>query len=327
MEPTLAHVPVLLEKVVGVLAPKPGEVYLDCTAGLGGHASAIAARVGPAGAIVLNDVDASNLTVARARVRDVVREMEGGSARGEGPSEPEPAGPRIISLHGNFAEAPRKLAELRLRADLVLADLGFSSNQVDDPDRGLSFMRDGPLDMRLDPSQGVSAAELVRSLPEGELARIIREYGEDRAASAIARKIVRAREESPITTTARLSEIVRSAYGAAADRHPIHPATRTFQALRIAVNDELGSLEALLHAIALGCAGPGAWLAGGARVAIISFHSLEDRIVKRAFAGLVAEGKAEHLGKGPIEADESEVRINVRARSAKMRVIRIVDRS
>jgi len=326
VEPLLGHVPVLLEKVVEALAPRPGEVYLDCTAGLGGHAAAMAAPLGPGGTIVLNDVDAGNLRVAEARVRDVVRGLEGGE-RGAGAEEGGGAmgggGPRIVALRGNFAEVPRRLAELGLRADAVLADLGFSSNQVDDPDRGLSFMRDGPLDMRLDASSGVSAAELVRSLPEGELARIIGEYGEDRAASAIARKIVRARAESPITTTARLAEIVRSAYGAAADRHPIHPATRTFQALRIAVNDELGSLEALLHAVARG----GAWLKGGARVAIISFHSLEDRVVKRAFAEMVAGGKGEHIGKGPIEADESEVRINVRARSAKMRVVRIVDRS
>lgn len=311
VEPTLGHVPVLLEKVVGALAPAPGEVYLDCTAGLGGHAAAMAARLGPAGTVVLNDLDASNLEVARARVREV--------AGGAG-------GLRVEVIHGNFAEAWRRLSSLGLRADVVLADLGFSSNQVDDASRGFSFMRDGPLDMRLDPSRGVSAAELVRSLPEAELERLVREFGEERWSARVARKIVQARESSPITTTGALADLVRSALGPAASRDSIHPATRTFQALRIAVNDELGSLEALLAAIGDGARsaarGEG-WLRTGARVGIISFHSLEDRLVKRGLAGVVESGLASHATRKPIEAEGSEVRVNPRARSAKLRVVRI----
>jgi 16S rRNA (cytosine1402-N4)-methyltransferase len=305
---SLGHVPVLVREVVEALAPRAGETFLDCTAGLGGHASAIAPHIGPHGTVILNDLDSSNLKRAETKLHESVRESDG---------------IRVVALRGNFAEAPRQLQERGLRAHIVLADLGFSSNQVDDASRGFSFMREGPLDMRLDPSAGVSAAELVRSLPEGELVRIIREYGEDRAAGAIARKIVQARGESPITTTARLAEVVRAAYGAAADRQAIHPATRTFQALRIAVNDELGSLEALVHAIARGAKGADGWLADGARVGIITFHSLEDRIVKRGFAEIVKDGSAEPIGKGPIEADGEEVSANVRARSAKLRVIRV----
>lgn len=297
----------LLSEVLATLQPGPGEVALDCTAGLGGHAEAIARRLGPSGVVVLNDVDPGNLDRAAARV---------GALAGA---------PRVIPIRGNFADAPRRLASAGVRASVVLADLGFSSNQMEDAGRGLSFSRDGPLDMRLDPSLGTTAADLVRSLPEEELARVIREFGEDRLADRIARKIAAERGRSPITTTGQLAEIVRSAVGSAAGRDTIHPATRTFQALRIAVNDELGGLEAFLHWVSEVARHKGGdWLTPRARVGIISFHSLEDRLVKRAFGELARAGLARDLTSGVAAASRDEVERNPRSRSAKFRAIALI---
>ncbi len=298
---------------------------MDCTAGLGGHAAAIAPRLGPTGTVVLNDVDSPQLDRARETVA---------AARGHPRDSLEDAlipGVGILALCGNFADLPRRLAERRppIVADMVLADLGFSSGQMDDPARGLSFMRDGPLDMRLDPSLTSTAADLVNSLPEHELERLIGEFGEDRNASRIARKLVGAREQEPILTTGRLAELVRASLGPGARSAGIDPATRTFQALRIAVNDELGSLQAFLDGVSRGVPGRGsgagaAWLNTGARVAVISFHSLEDRLVKRAFADLAERGTAELLTKRPITAGDDEVKLNPRARSAKLRALRLL---
>jgi 16S rRNA (cytosine1402-N4)-methyltransferase len=322
--PAARHIPVLLEEVVRILAPAPGQTVVDCTAGLGGHAIAMAGLVGPSGTLVLNDLDASNLTEAEARVY-----AELGSNA-----------PRIVSFLGNFSHLPRRMARLSLRADAALADLGFSSSQMDNPSRGFSFSADGPLDMRLahrgdltrsaqapvgaDPDElPPSAAELIASLPESELTRIIREYGEERNASAIARKIAGARREHPISTTWELARIVRSASGRGAPGG-IDPATRTFQAIRIAVNDELGNLDALLHAVRGGMAAAPRpdWLAPGARIGVISFHSLEDRPVKRMFADMVASGVADDLADGCLTPGEEEILRNPRSRSAKLRVVR-----
>jgi 16S rRNA (cytosine1402-N4)-methyltransferase len=299
------HVPVLLEACLRVLDPKPGEVYVDCTAGLGGHAAAVAEKLGE-GEVVLNDADPLNMAVASERVRSL--------------------GVRVRVLTGNFAEVPNRLAAAGVRADMVLADLGFASTQVDDPSRGFSFSRDGPLDMRMDPSLPVSAADLVNGLPEAELAELIRRYGEERAARRIASKLVRARAERPILTTARLADLVRSAAGGRGDGG-IDPATRTFQALRIAVNDEIGSLEALLEAAVrdaerISNNQPTEWLKPGARFAVISFHSLEDRPVKRAMERLERLG-AEDLTGGAVTAGDEEVSANPRARSAKLRAARL----
>jgi 16S rRNA (cytosine1402-N4)-methyltransferase len=301
------HIPVLPAETLGALSPRAGEVYLDCTAGLGGHAAAVAASLGPGGTVVLCDLDAGNLARAESRVR--------GAFAGT-----------VHAIHANFADAPDHLARLGLAADMVLADLGFASPQVDDPSRGLSFKRDGPLDMRLNPAAPISAADLIAETPERELADLIFEFGEDRHARRIARAIVEARRHGPITTTARLAEIVRGA--CPPSRGPgIDAATRTFQALRIAVNDELGSLERLLRRIASAgqelAAGRGGWLAPGARIAVISFHSLEDRPVKRCFADGVARGWAEALVRRAVTAGESETNANPRARSAKLRALRI----
>lgn len=307
------HIPVLVSEVLKHLAPQPGETALDCTAGLGGHAIQLASHLGPKGTIILNDFDASNLSHAASAVRDL------------------PAPPTIIELHGNFAEAPRRLTEQRLAADLVLADLGFSSNQMEDAARGFSFMREGPLDMRLNPDGPTTAADLVNTLGEVELGEILRDYGEEREWRRITQKLVAARKEAPISTTARFASIVRDAIG----RRPgtpsgIDPATRSFQALRIAVNDELGNLRALLESVSraasllkgeTGCRAT--WLKSGARIGVISFHSLEDRLVKESFAELESRGLAEHITRRPIEASEDEVRSNPRSRSAKLRVARL----
>ncbi len=313
------HIPVLLAEVLAVLDPRPGDVFLDCTAGLGGHAAAVAARLGPTGTVVLVDLDAGNLTLAAERVRAI----------------PAPHGaPKVLTERGNFAEAPFRLEALGLRANAVLADLGFASPQVDDPSRGLSFQTEGPLDMRLDPSAAVTAADLVNRLNEGELERILREFGEERESRRIAQKLSRERAREPITTTTRLAAIVRGVVG---PRHPhggVDPATRTFQALRIAVNDELGNLDALLHHIERGArgaaatksggGGDGGWLSAGARVGVIAFHSLEDRPVKRSFEALFKASLAADLTDGIVTASDAELSTNPRSRSAKLRAVRLL---
>ncbi len=321
------HIPVLPTESLGALALQPGDTALDCTAGLGGHAAAMAEAIGPSGTLILNDADPSNLARAEERVRAMS------------------AVPTIVPLQGNFADAPRRMRELGLATDALLADLGFASTQIEDASRGMSFMRDGPLDMRFDPSSPTTAADLVNSLPEPEIVEMLRDYGEERDARRIARKIVEERTREPITTTSRLAAIVRAVSSSRStsgtDRTSrtsparIDPATRTFQALRIAVNDELGSLSLLLDSIGragaalAGGSNATSWLKPGARIAIIAFHSLEDRLVKRAFDQWIDRGWASALGPGagsrsrPIEATPSEVESNPRSRSARLRAIRL----
>jgi 16S rRNA (cytosine1402-N4)-methyltransferase len=304
-ELNLSHVPVLLDEVIDALRPEPGAVYVDCTAGLGGHASSIARQINPDGMIVLNDLDQGNLDSAKSLLEKTLSDRGG-----------------LRAIHGNFADLPRTLKAEGIRADMVLADLGFASSQVDDPERGLSFRFSGPLDMRLDRSSIVTAEELVNTLPEHELVRILRDFGEEQHARRIASKLVAERQLVPITTTDRLADIVRSAVPG--PRRTINPATKTFQALRIAVNDELGSLDALLRVIGIALGklanGEQTWLNNGARIALIAFHSLEDRPVKRAIAKWSSESLVHNCTRKPIEASESEIARNPRARSAKMRV-------
>jgi 16S rRNA (cytosine1402-N4)-methyltransferase len=305
------HVPVLVDEIMRLLQPRPGEVAVDCTAGRGGHSALLAEAVGPGGRVIGLDLDAENLGFAAERVRASV------------------AGANFTPIHANFRDAPVHIAALGLRADVVLADLGFASTQIDNPARGFSMFDDGPLDMRYDPQAPATAAQLVARLSERELADLIYTCGEEPYSRRIARKVVEARRVEPIRSTARLAELVKEAYGPRARFSRLHPATRTFMALRIAVNDELGSLESLLAEITQAAermtADERSWLAACARVGIVSFHSLEDRLVKRAFADLAKRGLAEKLTPGgkPVTAGEQEAQANPRSRSAKLRAIRI----
>ena len=304
----VGHIPVLMTEVLAALNPQAGHVYVDLTAGRGGHAAAVARAVGSAGKVVLFDLDRSNLEFAAARVQ---RE----------------SGLTAVTVHGSFVSVGRELEARGMVADLVLADLGFASTQVDDPERGLSFMRDGPLDMRLDPSAGMSAAELVATASERDLADIVARFGEDPLARRIASKIAAARALAPIKTTAQLADLVRDAYGSRAHASRMHPATKTFQALRIAVNDEMGALDALLDSIRRAAErakdGRPTWLAPRARVAVIGFHSLEDRLVKQAFAEMRKGGLVTEIASGAIVPSESECAANPRARSAKLRAVMV----
>ncbi len=290
------HQPVLLEAVLRLLDPQPGQVCVDATVGRAGHAAAIAPRLGPGGRYVGLDLDPGNVAFARERLA---------------------AAPVAIDLeHADFARAREVLDRLGLNdADLVLADLGFASTQMDDPLRGLSFTADGPLDMRLDPTAGTTAADLVNGMREPNLADMIYELGEERLSRRIARKIVDARRREPIKTTRQLAELCAAAYGPQGRRQRIHPATRTFMALRIAVNDELGRLQALLASLP-------ELLSPGGRAVVISFHSLEDRAVKQTFRSYARERGAELLTAKPLRPDEAERCVNPRSRSAKLRAIR-----
>ncbi|NBX26069.1 MAG: 16S rRNA (cytosine(1402)-N(4))-methyltransferase, partial [Planctomycetes bacterium] len=255
--------------VLELLDPAPGQVVLDCTAGRGGHASMLAKAVGPRGTVVLLDLDASNLAFARDRIGSM-----------EDP-------PRVIAEHANFSQAATVLGRHGLRADVVLADLGFASTQMDDPLRGMAFSTNGPLDMRLDMSQPMTAEALLQQVDERELADLIFELGEDPFARRIARSIMERRQEGRLRSTGDLAEAVVRAYGARARNSRVHPATRTFMAIRIAVNRELESLDTLLsdfgRSIASMAQGGASVLAPGARIAFLAFHSLEDRSIKRTF--------------------------------------------
>ncbi|MAB83964.1 MAG: 16S rRNA (cytosine(1402)-N(4))-methyltransferase [Phycisphaerae bacterium] len=302
------HIPVILQECLALLGPRPGDTVVDCTAGRGGHAEALAGAIGPDGTLVLIDLDAGNLETARRHVESK-----------------HPDGPQVHAVHGSFGLVHRHLEDLDLRADVVLADLGFSSTQMDDPERGMSFRQDAPLDMRFDTSKGPTAAQILESSSEDELEEMIRDFGEEPLARRIAQKVVRARDEKPIEMTGQLTQLVREAYGRRAATARMDPATRTFMALRIAVNDELVALDALLAAIVYGAEARTSvgWLNQGARIGIISFHSLEDRPVKRAFADLTRRMLATHLTKGPLRASPEEERANRRSRSAKLRVVEL----
>jgi 16S rRNA (cytosine1402-N4)-methyltransferase len=278
------HVSVMPAEVLELLAPAPGQVFVDATVGAGGHARLIAERLGPGGHLIGLDQDPAMLALARQRLE----------------------GLPVTFVHANFGQLRQVLDDLGVSAvDGVLADLGFCSDQLDDPARGLSFMQPGPLDMRLDSTRGEPASALLKRLSERDLADLIYQLGEERCSRRIARRIVETRRLTPLETTEQLAELVRRCV----PRSKIDPATRTFQALRIAVNDELGALDRLLAALP-GCVRP------GGRAAIISFHSLEDRRVKQAFR----DKQVWHvLTKKPRQAGDEEVRQNPRARSAKLR--------
>ena len=288
-----AHEPVMVAEVLDVLAPSRGGLFIDCTVGLGGHSRALL----EAGAdrVLALDRDPSALAMAREAL----------AAFGE----------RVELVHADYRELDRVLGERGIDGvSGALADLGVSSMQLDEEGRGFSFRRDEPLDMRMDRTQGPSAADLLRDVAEGELADVIYQFGEERHSRRVARAIVRARAETPIDTTGRLAAIVRRAVPHHGYQR-IDPATRTFQALRIWVNGELEGLDAFLAAAARR-------LLANARLAVITFHSLEDRIVKHTFRALEkAGGGLRILTKRPLVPADEEVTRNPRARSAKLRAI------
>jgi 16S rRNA (cytosine1402-N4)-methyltransferase len=281
------HRSVLLDEVVAGLAPREGVTIVDGTAGAGGHAAALARLVGSTGRVIGLDRDPEMLRLAEAATR----------------------GLPVTLVNAPYSDLGPVLDGLGIGAiDGLLLDLGLSSDQLHWASRGFSFASDGPLDMRFDPTSETTAADLVNSLPADELADIIYQFGEERHSRRIARRIVEERRVEPIRTTARLAAIVRK--GVPGKWGPIDPATRTFQALRIAVNDELGHLDRIL------ASGPDRLGIGG-RIAAISFHSLEDRRVKHAFRD---DPRLNVLTRKPVTASDAELAANPRARSAKLRV-------
>ena len=306
---TDAHIPVLLADVVAQLAPRPGGTYVDGTFGRGGHAGAVLAALGPEGRLIAIDRDPQAIAVAQALAA---------------------TDPRITVIHGRFGAVAEHLAGLGLaQVDGFVLDLGVSSPQLDASERGFSFTRPGPIDMRMDPTQGPTALDLIRALPAEALATILRDYGEERLHHRIARRLKEAERAGTLTDTVALAGVIASCFSAGDLRKMhIHPATRTFQGLRIAVNGELDELAAFLDVF------PGL-LAPGGRCAIISFHSLEDRLVKRRFRDLAWEsslpprfaaeaGERVHAVCVPIErkarfAADDEADDNPRARSARLR--------
>jgi 16S rRNA (cytosine1402-N4)-methyltransferase len=285
------HVPVLFKEALNFLSVRPGGTYVDCTLGLAGHAEGIVRQLGSAGHLIGFDRDPEALELARARLNEVCEEM--------GSQAPQ------VSLIG---EAFSSIAEHVKPAsvDGLLADFGASSLQFDEARRGFSFQADGPLDMRFDARSGPTAGQVVNEMSERELANLIYEYGEERRSRTVARAIVRGR---PVTSTGQLARIVASAVPPM--KH-IHPATRTFQALRIFVNQELDEIRALLEAAPH-------LLKPSARLVVISFHSLEDRICKDSFREGAQQGIWNILTKKPVTAGEEEIDCNPRSRSAKLR--------
>jgi 16S rRNA (cytosine1402-N4)-methyltransferase len=287
------HRPVMVREVLEVLAPSPGETFLDLTLGAGGHAGEIARRIGPTGTLIGVDADSAILEYARRRLAGTPLE-------------------RLVIEQGNFAGFGRVLERAGLdKVDGILADLGVSSLQIEEAGRGFSFSREGPLDMRMNrDGAGPTAADVVNREPADELARIFRQYGEERHARRIAEIIVAERAREPIATTTRLAAIAARVYGRRRQR--IDPATRIFQALRIEVNLELDSLQTMLSLAPT-------LLRKGGRLAVISFHSLEDRIVKDDFRTRADEGLYTLITRKPLRPTPQEVSENPRARSARLR--------
>lgn len=293
--PKTGHDPVLLNEILELMNLRPGAVVADCTLGRGGHARAVADRIAPDGVLLALDADPRNLEFARSQLA------------------PSPS--RIRFFHANFSELADVLSEAAIsHVDAVLADLGISTNQLFEDEYGMSFARPMPLDMRIDPRTRRSAANLVNELSETELANVLYNLAQERYSRRIARKIADARRLSPIMTTDRLAELVRSAVpsrGGAPSK--IDPATKTFMALRMAVNQEVENLSALLEQAPR-------LLCQGGRVAVVSFQSTEDRMVKQAFRSAEQAGLLQVVTKKPITPSDEELARNPRSRSAKLRV-------
>jgi 16S rRNA (cytosine1402-N4)-methyltransferase len=288
------HLPVLLKETVEGLDPQPGDDVIDGTVGAGGHAAVLLEKTAPDGRLLGLDLDEAALDAARNRLA--------------------PYGSRAMLVRANYREVKQVVSDHQFEpVQAALLDLGFSSMEIDDPKRGFSFRSEGPLDMRFDRRQELTAADLLNTLSADQIALILAKYGEERYARRIAERIVSERAERPFATTSQLAEAVAKAVPARYRQGKLHFATRTFQALRLAVNDELGNLESALPNL-VDC------LAPGGRLAVISFHSLEDRIVKRYFREQAAEGRLKVLTKRPITAEPEEIQSNPRSRSAKLRL-------
>lgn len=297
------HIPVLFKQVLEVLDPKPGQTVVDCTLGLGGHAAAILERIKPDGRLIAIDLDPANIIEARVQLQKV-KGREGTV--------------RFDIVHENFANIESVLGQLGVlpgTVDGVLADIGVASTQIDTPERGFSYRKPGPLDMRMDPTRGEPASEIINRMSEQDLADALWELGDEEDAKKIAKLVVKRRAKEPITTTEQLMAIVCEARDFTIERGmgaKLHPAARTFQALRIMVNHELSNLESLLNAL------PRVLKPGG-MAAIITFHSGEDRPVKHAFRDQFRSGVYSADGRDPIVAGEAEKKVNPRASSAKLR--------
>ena len=297
------HIPVMLDAVLDVINPQPGQRIVDCTVGLGGHATELLRRIQPGGKLIGLDFDPANLELARAKLEQAT----GGSGGSSG---------NLSLHHSNFAGVDKILAAENVdHVDAILADVGVASPQIDDPARGFSYRRPGPLDMRMDPTRGQPASALVNRMSETELAAALLELGDETDAPQIARLIVQRRKESPITTTEQLTRIVCDARDFTLQRAAgakLHPAARTFQALRMLVNRELANLQRLLDIA------PSLLKPGGV-IAIISFHSGEDRLTKKSFRDARRAGLYRDVADDPIMATPEEATKNPRSRSAKLR--------
>ena len=296
MRRQIRHIPVLLDSTLRALDVRAGETVVDCTTGLGGHAAEVLARLQPGGRLIGLDFDPRNIEIARHTLLAT--------------------GGRFTLVHSNFAALPAVLAEAQIpQVDAILADLGVASPQIDDPDRGFSYRRPGPLDMRMDPTRGQPASHLINRLSEKDLREAFLELGDETDAPQIAKLIIERRNKSPIVTTEALTAIICEARDFTLHRAAgakLHPAARTFQALRMLVNRETGNLERLL-AVAPN------YLKTGGRLVIISFHSGEDRRVKAAFRDGLRTGTYDDISPDPVTATAEELLANPRSRSAKLR--------
>ncbi|XVJ59758.1 MAG: 16S rRNA (cytosine(1402)-N(4))-methyltransferase RsmH [Tepidisphaera sp.] len=298
------HISVMPREVMRVLSPKPGQTIVDCTLGLGGHSGLLLPRVHPGGRVIGIDLDPANLAAAREYLTWV--------------------GGRFDLFHNNFAGLPAVLGQAGIedgRVDGILADVGVASTQIDDPARGFSYRRPGPLDMRMDPTRGQPASALLQRMTREEIEKALLELGDETDAPYIAKLLVERRAVKPITTTDELTAIVCEARDFTLERAlgaKLHPAARTFQTLRLLVNRELANLERLLAVI------PQSLKPGGV-AAIISFHSGEDRLVKRSFRDGRAAGVYSAISEEPLTAAEDEVKDNPRSRSAKLRWARLAN--
>jgi len=290
------HIPVMMEEVLDYLDLGPGKIIVDATAGTGGHSEAILEKISPGGRLIAIDRDEESLEVCRGRLKDFSGAVD--------------------FVRANFVDIDSVLGDLGIqKVDGILFDLGISSYQMDDAERGFSFQKEGPLDMRMDRAARISAYDLVNNLNEDEISALLWNFGQERWHNRIAQMLVQEREKQPVSTTRQLADIVRRSipYRYRYAHHRIHPATRTFQAVRIAVNAELETLEDAVRKGVLS-------LAKGGRICVISFHSLEDRVIKFAFRRLASEGTIDIVTVKPLVPRWSEIKANPRSRSSKLRV-------